>query len=74
MPSYRVRDAPKRWGALEPVARRRLILHLTRLLAIIIVLYAVSALFDHSWWRPAVVMAAVAAATKVVGLFRRVSR
>jgi hypothetical protein len=49
-------------------------LHLTRLLAIIIVLYAVSALFDHSWWRPAVVMAAVAAATKVVGLFRRVSR
>lgn len=46
-----------RWKALEPKARRGLILHLARLLAMLAGIYLLMALFAQSWWWPAVVIA-----------------
>ena len=54
-----------RWGALESRARQRLLVHLLRLAAIIVVLYAALALAEHSWWRPALNMAIITTAVAV---------
>jgi hypothetical protein len=59
-----------RWKALEPSARRRLILHLVRLLAVLVVIYAVAALVFQSWWWPPVV---IVVSTLLTGLVRRLS-
>jgi hypothetical protein len=55
-----------RWRVLDPPARRALIWFLAKQLAICAALYAVVALLDHSWWRPAITLAAIAAVTNLV--------
>ena len=60
-----------RWRALEPSARRKLTGFLAKQLVICAALYAVAALLDHSWWRPAVAIVAIGVATDLV---RRIDR
>jgi hypothetical protein len=64
----------RRWKALEPGARHKLMLHLLRLAAAIVAFYAVIAIVEHSWWRPAVLIVIVVILTRAVDRARTLLR
>jgi hypothetical protein len=60
-----------RWKALEPSARRRLLAHIAKLLAMLVAGYVIAALAFQSWWWPAVVIALSMLTSSLGQRFRR---
>jgi hypothetical protein len=60
-----------RWKALEPSARRRLLIHISKALGMFAAAYVIAALIFQSWWWPAVVSAGSMFTSSLVQRFRR---
>jgi hypothetical protein len=60
-----------RWKALEPSTRRRLLIHLSKLLAMFAAAYVIEGLIFQSWWWPAVATALSMLTSSLVQRFRR---